>query len=462
MNTTILAAAEDPTLQTFENDVWWIVLIKLLGVFVVLLLLTLFTINYERKVVARMAVRPGPNQVGPKGWLQSLTDGIKLPFKEEIIPKTADKAVYFIAPVISATCAFTAFSVIPFGPVVSIFGHKTALQLTDVPASVLVLLACSSMSVYGVVLAGWASGSTYPLLGGLRSSAQMISYEVAMGLSIVAVFMTAGTMSTSQIVKAQAGNGESSVDILGWNPTAPSWYAILLLPSFIIYCIAAVGETNRAPFDLPEAESELVGGFHTEYSSFKFALFFLAEYINMITVSAFATTLFLGGWRAPAPVTSFWAGANSGWWPLLWWLIKVLILLFGFIWLRATLPRMRYDQFMRFGWKVLIPVNLVWILFLAGVRVTNNRVDGGARYLVYIVAAVVVLGIALLWPASKKPREYSIEEQLAARPPGSFPVPPMDLQVPPSPRARRAVAERQPATVGGTNAAPDDTSDKEV
>ncbi|MEU8232369.1 NADH-quinone oxidoreductase subunit NuoH [Actinoplanes sp. NPDC048967] len=458
----MLAKAQDPTLATFENDVWWIVLIKLLGVFVILLLLTLFTINYERKVVARMAVRPGPNQVGPKGWLQSLTDGVKLPFKEEIIPKTADKVVYFIAPVISATVAFTAFSVIPFGPVVSMFGHKTALQLTDVPVSVLVLLACSSMAVYGVVLAGWASGSTYPLLGGLRSSAQMISYEVAMGLSIVAVFMTAGTMSTSQIVAAQAGNNPTTAfDIFGWSPTAPSWYAVLLLPSFVIYCIAAVGETNRAPFDLPEAESELVGGFHTEYSSFKFALFFLAEYINMITVSAFATTLFLGGWRAPWPI-SWWEGANSGWFPLIWWLGKVLLLLFGFIWLRATLPRMRYDQFMRFGWKVLIPVNLVWILFLAGVRVTNDRIDGGARWLVYLAAAVVVLGIALLWPASKKPREFSIEEQLAARPPGSFPVPPMDLQVPPSPRARRAVAERQPATVGGTTPTPDDTSDKEV
>ena len=461
MNTMTLAAhAQDPTLPF--QDVWWISLIKLVGVFVVLLLLTLFTINYERKVVARMAVRPGPNQVGPKGWLQSLTDGLKLPFKEEIIPKTADKVVYFIAPVISATVAFTAFSVIPFGPVVSMFGHKTALQLTDVPVSVLVLLACSSMAVYGVVLAGWASGSTYPLLGGLRSSAQMISYEVAMGLSIVAVFMTAGTMSTSQIVAAQAGNNPTQAfDIMGWSPTPPSWYAVLLLPSFVIYCIAAVGETNRAPFDLPEAESELVGGFHTEYSSFKFALFFLAEYINMITVSAFATTLFLGGWRAPWPI-SWWEGANSGWFPLIWWLGKVLLLLFGFIWLRATLPRMRYDQFMRFGWKVLIPVNLVWILFLAGVRVTNDRIDGGARWLVYLAAAVVVLGIALLWPASKKERVYSIEEQLAARPPGSYPVPPMDLQVPPSPRARRAVAERQPATVGGVTPSPDDTSDKEV
>jgi len=452
VNDTILAAAQDPTLQTFENDVWWIVLIKLLGVFVVLLLLTLFTINYERKVVARMAVRPGPNQVGPKGWLQSLTDGLKLPFKEEIIPKTADRTIYFLAPVISATVAFTAFSVIPFGPVVSMFGQRTALQLTDVPVSVLVLLACSSMAVYGVVLAGWASGSTYPLLGGLRSSAQMISYEVAMGLSIVAVFMTAGTMSTSQIVKAQAGNSQASFDIFGWNPTAPSWYAVLLLPSFIIYCIAAVGETNRAPFDLPEAESELVGGFHTEYSSFKFALFFLAEYINMITVSAFATTLFLGGWRAPWPITAFWEGANSGWWPLLWWLAKVLMFLFGFIWLRATLPRMRYDQFMRFGWKVLIPVNLVWILFLAGVRVANDELSTRDRWLVIGATIIVVLLIAMLWPSARKPRQLSIEEQLAARPPGSFPVPPMDLQVPPSPHARRAVAERAPATVGGESA----------
>jgi NADH-quinone oxidoreductase subunit H len=447
MNSMVVAAhAVDPTLQTFENDVWWITLIKLFGVFVILLLLTLFTINYERKVVARMAVRPGPNQVGPNGWLQSLTDGLKLPFKEEIIPKTADKVVYFIAPVISCTTAFTAFAVIPFGGVVSMFGHKTALQLTDVPVSVLVLLACSSMSVYGVVLSGWASGSTYPLLGGLRSSAQMISYEVAMGLSIVAVFMTAGTMSTSQIVAAQAhGN---PVHIFGMDLTTPSWYAVLLLPSFIIYIISAVGETNRAPFDLPEAESELVGGFHTEYSSFKFAMFFLAEYINMITVSAFCTTLFLGGWRAPWPLTLI-PGINSGWLGMIWFFAKVLIFLFGFIWLRATLPRMRYDQFMRFGWKVLIPVNLVWILFLSYVKVANNHMSDRTKWISIGAIVILVLLVALFWPASKKPRQVSIEEQVAARPPGSFPVPPMDLQVPPSPRARRAVAERTPATVGG-------------
>jgi NADH-quinone oxidoreductase subunit H len=452
--------AQDPTLQDFENEVWWIVGIKLLALFVMLLLLTLFTIWYERRVVARMAVRPGPNQVGKFGLLQSLTDGLKLPFKEEIIPITADKAVYFLAPVISATCAFTAFSVIPFGPMVSIFGERTPLQLTDVPVSVLVVLACASIGIYGVVLAGWASGSTYPLLGGLRSSAQMISYEVAMGLSIVAVFMTAGTMSTSQIVRAQAGAGPSGIDIFGWNPTAPSWYAILLAPSFVIYCISAVGETNRAPFDLPEAESELVGGFQTEYSSFKFAMFYLAEYINMITVSALCTTMFLGGWRAPWPLSSIGGGMlNDNWWPMLWFLVKVFILLFGFIWLRATLPRLRYDQFMRLGWKVLIPVSLVWILFLAGVRVADDRFSGAQQ--VYVIAgiAVVVLLVAMVWPGAKKERELSLEEQLAARPPGSFPVPPMDLQVPPSPRARRAVAERRPATVGGGAAAvPADTT----
>ncbi|MDP9798875.1 NADH-quinone oxidoreductase subunit H [Catenuloplanes nepalensis] len=434
----------DPTLQTFENDVWWIALIKVLGVFVLLLLLTLFTINYERKVVARMAVRPGPNQVGPKGWLQSLTDGLKLPFKEEIIPRTADKVIYFIAPVISATCAFTAFSVIPFGPVVSIFGQQTALQVTDVPVSVLVVLACASIGIYGVVLAGWASGSTYPLLGGLRSSAQMISYEVAMGLSIVAVFMMAGSMSTSEIVAAQANGRE--ISLLGFEFTAPGWYALLLAPSFVIYAISAVGETNRAPFDLPEAESELVGGFHTEYSSFKFALFFLAEYINMITVSALCTTLFLGGWRATWPIT-LWSGANTGWWPLIWFLAKVLLCLFVFIWLRATLPRMRYDQFMRFGWKVLIPINLVWILLLATVRVLQTSDLGSqTRWTLIGGAVLVVVLVAVLWPSGRKAAAVpSLADQIAARPQGSFPLPPLDLQVPPSPRAARQVAQRQPA-----------------
>src|SRR2546421_2393370 len=227
----------------------------------------------------------------------------------------------------------------PLGPTVHLFGHSTPLQLADTPVAVLVVLACSSMGVYGVVLAGWSSGSTYPLLGGLRSTAQMISYEVAMGVAFASVFLYSHSMSTSQIVAAQQNR----------------WFILLLPVSFLIYMVSMVGETNRAPFDLPEAEGELVGGFNTEYSSIKFAMFMLAEYVNMVAVSAIATTLFLGGWRAPWPISTFWEGANHGWWPLLWFVIKVQLLLFFFIWLRGTLPRVRYDQLMRLGWKVLIP-----------------------------------------------------------------------------------------------------------
>lgn len=266
-----------PELSAFGNDPFWLVCLKTLGVFVILVVLVLVTIWAERRVVARMQMRVGPNRVGPFGLLQSLMDGFKLALKEEIIPVTAHKAVYWLAPLLSAITAFAAFAVIPFGPEVSIFGTMTPLQLTDFPQSVLYVLAIASIGIYGLVLAGWSSGSTYPLLGGLRSSAQMISYEISMGLSFVAVFLYAGSMSTSQIVSSQQS----------------LWFAVLLAPSFVIYVTSMVGETNRAPFDLPEAEGELVGGFHTEYSSLKFAMFFLAEYINMVTVSSIATTLFL-------------------------------------------------------------------------------------------------------------------------------------------------------------------------
>jgi NADH-quinone oxidoreductase subunit H len=444
-----LAAAG--SLDQFGHDPWWLVLIKIVGVFAFLVVMTLFTIWYERKVVGRMQVRPGPNRNGPFGLLQSLADGIKLAFKEEVIPKTADKVVYFFAPVISATTAFTAFAVIPLGPTVSMFGHHTPLQLADIPVAVLLILACSSMGIYGIVLAGWASGSTYPLLGGLRSSAQMISYEVAMGLSIVAVFIEAGSMSTSEIVAAQA-HGAQGV-LFGLTFTTPSWYALLLFPSFLIYSISAVGETNRAPFDLPEAESELVGGFHTEYSSFKFAMFFLAEYINMVTVSALCTTLFLGGWRAPAPITTFWAGANSGWWPMLWFTGKVLILLFAFVWLRGTLPRLRYDQFMRFGWKVLIPVNLVWILALAGLRtLQNSNLESRIKMFVAVAVVLIVAAVWVLWPTKEKPKVATGIDGVdpAGRVGGSegFPLPPLDLEVPPSPRAPRLTVDREPVPVG--------------
>jgi NADH-quinone oxidoreductase subunit H len=443
--------AQDPTLQDFGRDPWWLVLIKIVFAFAFGLVATLLGVWFERRVVGRMQVRPGPNQVGPFGLLQTLADGLKMAFKEDILPKAADKVVYFFAPTISVICAVTALSVVPFGPLVSIFGHRTPLQVTDVPVAVLVILACSSMGVYGIVLGGWASGSTYPLLGGLRSSAQMISYEVAMGLSIVAVFMTAGTMSTSGIVAAQ-GDG-TRLSIAGFELPAPGWYAILLLPSFVIFFIASVGETNRAPFDLPEAESELVAGFMTEYSSLKFALFMLSEYVAMVTMSAVTTTLFLGGWRAPWPIT-LWSGANSGWWPMLWFLAKVIALVFVFVWLRGTLPRLRYDQFMRLGWKVLLPVNLVWILALAGIRVTDEWTRSGRLVAIGVPAAVILL-VVLFWPNRAAERPQTLQERVTARPPGSFPLPPMDLQVPPSPRLRREVAQREPASVGGREAGPD-------
>jgi NADH-quinone oxidoreductase subunit H len=447
MAMTSLYLAQDPTLADFGRDPWWLVLIKVVFAFVFAVLATLLGVWFERRVVGRMQVRPGPNQVGPFGLLQTLADGLKMAFKEDILPRTADKVVYFFAPTISVISAVTALSVVPFGPMVSIFGHRTPLQVTDVPVAVLVILAASAMGVYGIVLGGWASGSPYPLLGGLRSTAQMISYEVAMGLSIVAVFITAGTMSTSGIVAAQAG-GDRWAGFAGFDLFAPGWYAILLLPSFVIFFVAIVGETNRAPFDLPEAESELVAGFMTEYSSLKFALFMLSEYVAMVTMSAVTATLFLGGWRAPWPITEFWAGANSGWWPVLWFLGKVIALVFVFVWLRGTLPRLRYDQFMRLGWKVLLPINLVWILLLAGLRTLQQRdLPTGPRFAIIGVAVLVVLLLTLLWPSRKEPAVPSSEKQVRARPKGSFPLPPMDLQVPPSPRLKRVVAEREPASV---------------
>ena len=287
-----------------------------------------------------MQQRPGPNRVGPFGLLQSLADGIKLALKEDIIPRGATSRCTSLAPVIAAIPAFLGFAVIPFGPVVSIFGHHTPLQLTDLPVAVLLVLAMSSMGVYGIVLAGWSSGSTYPLLGGLRSSAQMISYEIAMGLSFVAgVPRTPARCPRPQIVDAQATAATCSA--AGTRPGSRSCCSV------VRHLRDRDGRRDQpAPFDLPEAEGELVGGFHTEYSSLKFAMFFLAEYINMVTVSALATTLFLGGWRAPWPI-SIWAGANSGWWPVLWFFVKVFVFMFFFIWLRGTLPRLRYDQFMR-------------------------------------------------------------------------------------------------------------------
>jgi NADH-quinone oxidoreductase subunit H len=405
----------DPTL--FGHDPWWLIIAKALLIFVFLMLTVLTAILIERKLLGWMQMRPGPNRVGPWGLLQSLVDGVKLALKEGLIPAGVDKFVYLAAPVISVVPAFIAFAVIPMGGEVSVFGHRTALQLTDMPVAVLYILAATSIGVYGIVLAGWASGSTYPLLGGLRSSAQVISYEIAMALSFAAVFIYAGTMSTSGIVASQDG----------------TWYVFLLLPSFLVYVTSMVGETNRAPFDLPEAEGELVGGFHTEYSSIKFAMFMLAEYVNMATVSALATTLFLGGWHAPFGLTSIWAGANHGWWPVLWFVVKVLLFIFVFIWLRGTLPRLRYDQFMRLGWKVLIPAALVWLVMVATVRAVNTEYQFDTRQVLLYggVVLVVLLGLTFVWDlvaARRQPPEGAEVEVEFDPMAGGHPVPPMPGQ----------------------------------
>ncbi|MEE1930981.1 NADH-quinone oxidoreductase subunit NuoH [Streptomyces sp. TRM 70351] len=441
-------AAED--LSVFGQDPFWLIAVKAVFCFAFLMVTVLISIVMERKVVAWMQRRVGPNRHGPWGMLQSLADGIKLMLKEDVVVKGADKFVYILAPVLGAIPAFMAIAVIPFGPPgneVSIFGTRTAMQLTDLPVAILYILATASIAAYGTVLAGWSSGSTYPLLGGVRATAQIISYEVAMGLSFAAVFLYSGSMSTSTIVGAQGD----------------TWFAVLLPVSFLIYMVAMVGEAHRAPFDMPESEGDLVGGFNTEYSSIKFAMFMLAEYIHMVTVSALAVTLFLGGWRAPAPISTWWEGANHGWWPLLWFVLKVLVLLFVFVWLRGTLPRVRYDQFMKLGWKVLIPVSLVWLMLVATVRAMRNEGYDFGQIVLWVVGGIVVLLLAsFVADVFRDRREQQAERDAAAAarkdPPvfdpmaGGYPVPPLPGQtLPPVPR-RTPRREREPASVAAGGA----------
>lgn len=457
------ASAADPTLASFGHDPWWLIVLKVVFIFVFLLLMTLFAIWAERRLIGRMQNRLGPNRAGPFGLLQPVADAIKLGLKEDIVPRGVDKVVFLLAPVIAMAPAFVSFAIIPFGPEVSIFGHRTPLQLTDLPVAVLLVLAMSSMGVYGIVLAGWSSGSPYPLLGGLRSSAQVISYEIAMGLSFVAVFLYAGSLSTSEIVAAQAHG--RPFHVAGATFHVPSWYAVLLIPSFLVYLVTMVGETNRLPFDLPEGEGEIVGGFHTEYSSMKFALFYLAEYINMTTVAGLATTLFLGGWRAPWPIT-IWSGANSGWWPMLWFLAKVLIGLFIFMWLRGTLPRIRYDQLMRLGWKFLIPLSLAWILAIATIR-SINRNGGRVPYVIIGLIVAVLFAVWWAWDAAAQRRladevaQRAAEESALEADPmvAGYPVPPLDLPhyhgtgVPPSPGGDGRTLSQQPGGGAAANGA---------
>jgi NADH-quinone oxidoreductase subunit H len=321
-----------------------------LTVFMALQISAAVMVYAERKVSAFMQQRYGPYLVGPKGMLQPVADIVKLIFKEELKPKAADTLLFAAAPVISAMAAIAAFAPVPFGAATTFFGllpEPMPLMVADINVAVLVIFAVTSMGVYGIVLAGWSSNSKYSLLGGLRSSAQMISYELAYGMALATVVMLAGSLSLREIVDAQQGY---------WFGFIPKWYAFINPISFLIFTIAGIAETNRAPFDFPEAEQELVAGYHTEYSSMRFALFFLAEYINMVTVAAVATNLFLGGWHGPFIPEAY------GW---IWFLIKLSALCFGYLWLRWTLPRFRYDQLMSFGWKLLLPAATVNLLVSA-------------------------------------------------------------------------------------------------
>ncbi len=369
---------------------WILLVVRVVVIFAALLVAVMLVIWLERKVVADMQVRVGPNRAGPFGILITLADGAKLFFKEGITPTTADRPVYILAPLASLIPAMLAFAVIPFGTGVLVFGRHVPFQISDLNVGILWILAMASLAVYGVVLAGWSSGSNYPLLGAIRSSAQMISYEVGMGLGLVAVLLYSGTLTLGGVVAVQARHFH--VTGLGW---LPKWNIFLQLPAFLIYMTAALAETNRPPFDLPEAETELVAGYHTEYSGIKFAMFFLAEYMHTITVSAVGVTLFLGGWHGPQFHVLRWL------WPLLWFLIKLYVVIFCLIWIRATVPRFRYDRLMNFGWKVLIPLGLMWILITAA-AVELPVYWRGTRFGDLRSAAVILLGsiaaLALLVP----------------------------------------------------------------
>jgi len=403
----------DNPVADFSDTPWWLSLVKALLLFVVMVVSVLLVTWFERRVIGRMQQRPGPNRVGPFGILQTLADGVKLALSEDLTPKNADKFVFFLAPIITGATAFVSFAIIPMGAMVTMFGHRTPLQLADSPVAVLLVLAVAGIGVYGVVLGGWSAGSTYPLLGALRSAAQIISYEIAMGLSLIAVFIYSGSMSTSQIVASQKS----------------LWFIVPAFFSFVVYIVTMVGETNRLPFDLAEGEGELGGGFHTEYSSLKWAMFFLGEYLNMFTVSALATTMFLGGWQAPPGIAAINDGMfNQGYWGLLWFVIKLWLFIFFFVWLRGTLVRVRYDQFMRFGWKFLIPVTMVWVVSVAFIRGAQLAFFGDnvrtATVIVIGVIATVALAAAWVWDGKRAAAVIPPERPEEIDPfAGGYPVP---------------------------------------
>lgn len=382
-----------------------IVLFKVVLTFGIMLVSVILMIWFERKVIADLQNRIGPNLAGPFGILQTLADGIKLIFKQDIIPSRADRLIFGLAPFLAMVPAFVSFGIVPLGGnfqdnggVVSWFGHDTYFQLADPEIGFLVLLAMSSIGVYGMMLAGWSSGSKYPLISGVRASAQAISYEAALGLSLVSVLLVSGSLSTHDIVQSQAGDGFLGV--------IPSWNIVVTgIVPFVTFLIAATAELSRSPFDLVEAEQELTGGYNTEYSSIRFGHFYLAEYMNLITMSAIMATLFLGGPTGPVFGPSFLHPV----WPSVWMLLKVLVFLFAAVWARATLPRFRYDQLMDLGWKVLIPIALGWLLLLAAIQVGRDQ-DWNMPLVVGVSIGVMALGAALLTTAINTARRLRLEE----------------------------------------------------
>ena len=419
------------TAADFTQETWWLTVLKAVFIIVFLILNVLLALWVERRTIGRMQTRPGPNVAGPFGLFQAIADAVKLLFKEDMWTRKADKFIYLLAPSISAFAAFSIFAVIPMGPNVSIFGHSTPLQLADMPVAALYVLAISSLGLYGIVLGGWSASSTLPLYGAVRSSAQVISYELSMGMSLVAVFLMAGSMSTSQIVASQA----------------QTWWFLPLAPAFVIYLISMVGEVNRLPFDLPEAEGELVAGHMTEYSSMKFGWFYLSEYVNMFNVSAVATTMFFGGWHAPWPLSHI-EFLNGGWFGILWFFLKMWFFMLLMIWTRSTLLRCRYDQFMQLGWKRLIPISLAWLVMVAIIRAITQWVSLTLPQLIGGVAGIFVIALIVMWFAdSRDARKEALaqaekQERLANFDPmaDGFPVPPLPgQQLPPSPRANRVV-----------------------
>ena len=379
------------------------VVVKALIGFTFVMVGVILLIWFERKVISDMQNRIGPNRAGPWGLLQTLADGIKLIFKEDLRPDRSDKLVYRLAPYMSVAPAFLTFCIVPIGGVftggddgaVKLFGHTTYLQVADPPVGVLFLLAMSSVAVYGVMLAGWSSGSKYPLLGSVRASAQMVSYEAALGLSVVTVILLTGSLSTHDIVASQADR------LLDWNAIATAFVP------FAIFCVAATAELNRPPFDLVEAEQELVGGFHTEYSSIRFGMFYLAEFMNTITMSAIIITLFLGG-----PAGPIGPGPEQVW-PIFWFTLKLVVFLFAFVWVRATLPRFRYDQLMDLGWKRLIPLALGWLLLIAALRVAGDQqwskplVVGAALVTMFVAGGLMMGAIRVAELRRAGPEEVS-------------------------------------------------------